>query len=73
MDCWLARVVFLLHFHRLSSGHLLLFGCQRCFIAWPPVDCSPVLGTQLLSQPLGAQHTGRGGQRRGQAAHLVGL
>jgi hypothetical protein len=61
---WLKRLNFLLHFGGLSVGHLLLFGCQCCLIAWPPVHPGPVLGTQLRSQPFGTHHAGRGGERR---------
>jgi hypothetical protein len=61
---WLRRLNFLLHFGGLSVGHLLLFGCYRLFVTWSLMHCGPVLGTQLLSQPLGAQPPARGGEGR---------
>ncbi len=53
----------MLHFHRLSGGCLLLFGCQRCFIAWSLVHRGSVLRAELLPHPLGTQHAARGGER----------
>ncbi len=60
---WLRRVVFLLHFHWLSVGGLLLFDGQRFFIAWPLVHKGPVLSAELLPHPLGAGAPCRGGER----------
>ena len=46
---WFRRAVFLLHFHRLSVGCLLLFRRQRFLIARALVHEGPVVGTELLS------------------------
>ncbi len=63
LQSWLGRVVFLLHFHRLSVGCLLLFGHQRIFITRTLVHEGSVLSAELLSHPLGTGAPCRGGER----------
>jgi hypothetical protein len=63
LKCCLWRDVFLLQLHLLSVGQLLPFGCDCCFVAWALMQHSPVLGTQPLSQPLGARAPCRGGEQ----------
>ena len=63
MESWLRRAVFLLHFHRLSVGCLLLFRRQRFLIARALVHEGPAMRAELLSQPVGTRHAARGGER----------
>jgi hypothetical protein len=57
------RVVFLLHFHRLRGGCLLFFRRHCLEVARAHMHHGPVLGTELLSQPLGAGTPCRGRER----------
>jgi len=53
----------LLHFHRLSVGYLLFFGCHCLEVARSHVHKRSVLSAELLSHPFGAWHACRGGER----------
>ena len=44
-------------------GCLLFFRLQRFVVAWTLVHRGPVCSTELHSQPLGARHAARGGER----------